>query len=155
VAVIPSATGPGDDEFPVGIVAGAAGGAVFLTLLVVLIVFLVCRARGRKTNDQQVAVVRNDVPMEMPTGLGKDTMMVTKATVKSEYGQLWRNDSDGGFASARSDYTFLPDSSKTGSVRAAPDAPPYSHMPSVSSSNTNYSNVPSQPQPDYESGKLE
>jgi hypothetical protein len=138
-----AATPPADDEFPVGIVVGAGVGGVFVTLLVVLVVFLVCRTRSRKASS---AIVRNDV--------GPSDTMMTTVNVKSEYAQLPSTNG--------SDYSDL--SELTPKVLPLP----YSHIPTMSAtmatmasarsnSTSAYSNLPaSPPRPvaHYEHGQI-
>jgi hypothetical protein len=141
-----AATPPADDEFPVGIVVGAGVGGVFVTLLVVLVVFLVCRTRSRKASSDPVAIVRNDV--------GPSDTMMTTVNVKSEYAQLP--------STTGSDYSDL--SELTPKVLPLP----YSHIPTMSAtmatmasarsnSTSAYSNLPaSPPRPaaHYEHGQI-
>jgi hypothetical protein len=152
LAVVSSAvTPPADDEFPVGIVVGAGVGGVFVTLLGVLVVFLVCRARSRKASSDPVAIVRNDV--------GPSDTMMTKVNVQSEYAQLPSSN-----GSVRSDYSDL--SELTPNVLPLPL--PYAHIPTMSatmatmatassSSASAYSSLPASPPRAaavYENGKI-
>jgi hypothetical protein len=129
-----AATPPADDEFPVGIVVGAGVGGVFVTLLVVLVVFFVCRTRSRKASSDPVAIVRNDV--------GPSDTMMTTVNVKSEYAQLSGPESHYATTAAKFKAGMPQVSNYTNILKESPYAVTAADFKAGVSQASNYSEIP-------------